>query len=127
MAALTRSGARKASEIVILIFLTLQFSRLAMVPAVIAGSAISSSSQRRPRVAAPSCGYLLPRDLQCAWWLGEMDDQPVRLGLNAQDVSMDEALVVDGLREFEMPVDCRSLGANCRGFVARFFDKRRCV
>jgi len=47
MAALTRSGARKASEIVMLIFLTLQFSRLAMVPAVIAGSAISSSSQRR--------------------------------------------------------------------------------
>ena len=56
-----------------------------------------------------------------------MDDQPVRLGLNAQDVSMDEALVVDGLREFEMPVDCRSLGANCRGFVARFFDKGRCA
>ena len=56
-----------------------------------------------------------------------MDDQPVPLDLNAQDVSMDEALVVDGLREFEMPVDCRSLGANCRGFVARFFDKGRCV
>jgi hypothetical protein len=49
MAALTRAGARNASEIVILIFRALQRSRLAMLSAVAAGSAISSSSQRRPR------------------------------------------------------------------------------
>ena len=49
MAALTRSGARKASEIVMLIFRALQFSRVAMLSALAVGSAMSSSSQRRPR------------------------------------------------------------------------------
>ena len=52
MAALTRSGARKASEMVMLIFLALQFSRLAMLSALAVGSAMSSSSQRRPRAIA---------------------------------------------------------------------------
>jgi len=52
MAALTRSGARKASEIVMLIFRVLQFSRFAMLSALAVGSATSSSSQRRPRAIA---------------------------------------------------------------------------
>jgi hypothetical protein len=46
MAAWTRSGARKASEIVMLIFRALQFSRFAMLSALVVGSAISSSRQR---------------------------------------------------------------------------------
>ncbi len=49
MAALTRSGARKASEIVIFTLRTLQPSRSAMPCAVAAASEVSSSSQRRPR------------------------------------------------------------------------------
>ena len=49
MAALTRSGARKASEIVMLTFRTLQPSRPAMLSVFAVGSAMSSSSQRRPR------------------------------------------------------------------------------
>ena len=39
MAALTKSGARKASEIVMLIFRTLQFSRVAMLSALAVGTA----------------------------------------------------------------------------------------
>ena len=49
IAALTRSGARKASEIVILTLRTLQPSRVAMLSAFAVGSAMSSLSQRRPR------------------------------------------------------------------------------
>jgi hypothetical protein len=49
MAALTRSGARNASEIVMFTFLVLQLSRLAMLSLVAVGSLTSSSSQRRPR------------------------------------------------------------------------------
>jgi hypothetical protein len=49
MAALTRSGARKASEIVMFTFRTLQPSRPAMLSVFAAGSAMSSSCQRRPR------------------------------------------------------------------------------
>jgi hypothetical protein len=49
MAALTRSGARKASEIVMFTFCTLQPSRPAMLSVFAVGSAMSSSSQRRPR------------------------------------------------------------------------------
>ena len=49
MAALTRSGARKASEIVMLTFRAVQPSRLAMLSVFAVGSAMSSSSQRRPR------------------------------------------------------------------------------
>ena len=49
MAALTRSGARKASEIVMFTFRTLQPSRPAMLSVFAVGSAMSSSSQRRPR------------------------------------------------------------------------------
>ena len=49
MAALTRSGARKASEIVMFTFRTLQPSRPAMLSVFAVGSAVSSSSQRRPR------------------------------------------------------------------------------
>jgi hypothetical protein len=53
-AALTRSGARKASEIVMLIFLALQFSPWLILSALAVGSATSSSSQRchlsRPRL-----------------------------------------------------------------------------
>jgi hypothetical protein len=45
MAALTRSGARKASEIVMLTFRTLQPSRPAMLSVFALGSAMSSSSQ----------------------------------------------------------------------------------
>ena len=49
MAALTRSGARNASEIVILTFRALQPSRFAMPSTFAFGSTLSSSSQRRPR------------------------------------------------------------------------------
>jgi len=49
MAAFTRSGARKASEIVMLTFRTLHRSRLAMLSALAFASARSSASQRRPR------------------------------------------------------------------------------
>ena len=48
MAALTRSGARKASEIVMFTFRTLQPSRRAMLSVFAVGSTMSSSSQRRP-------------------------------------------------------------------------------
>jgi hypothetical protein len=49
IAALTRSGARNASEIVMLTFRALQPSRLAIACTFAIGSALSSSSQRRPR------------------------------------------------------------------------------
>jgi hypothetical protein len=49
MAALTRSGARNASEIIILIFRVLHPSRFAMVSELAATSVINSLSQRRPR------------------------------------------------------------------------------
>src|ERR1035437_5779871 len=49
MAALTRSGARKASEIVMLIFRAQHLSRFAMLTVVAERSVTSSSSQRRPR------------------------------------------------------------------------------
>ncbi len=49
MAAFTRSGARKASEIVMLTFRMLHRSRLAMLSAFAFASARSSSSQQRPR------------------------------------------------------------------------------
>jgi hypothetical protein len=52
MAALTISGARKASEIVMLTFRTLQPSRFAMLSLDIDASVVSSSSQRRPRAIA---------------------------------------------------------------------------
>src|ERR1700730_13450630 len=52
MAAVTRSGARKASEIVIFTLRTLHLSRLAMLSVVAVSSAISSSSHRRPRAGA---------------------------------------------------------------------------
>ena len=48
-AALTRSGAKNASEIVMLTLRALQPSRSAMRSTVVVGSAINSSSQRRPR------------------------------------------------------------------------------
>jgi len=52
MAALTTSGARKASEIVMLTLRTLQLSHFATLSAVIDASVVSSSSQRRPRAIA---------------------------------------------------------------------------
>jgi hypothetical protein len=48
MAALTRSGARNASEIVMLTLRALQLSRFAIVSTVIAGSVMSSFNHRRP-------------------------------------------------------------------------------
>jgi hypothetical protein len=49
IAAVTRSGARKESEIVMLTLRTLQRSRLAMLSALTFASAIISASQRRPQ------------------------------------------------------------------------------
>ena len=49
IAAFTRSGARKASEIVMLTWRTLHLSRLAMLSTFAFASATSSLSQRRPR------------------------------------------------------------------------------
>ena len=114
MAALTRSGARKASEIVMLIFRALQFSRLAMLSALAVGSAMSSPSQQRPRAIATTnrarvserigraCSGRIPSGRRIsrrksAWRLGKMDDQPVWLDLDVGDVSMDEAAVISGL------------------------------
>ena len=51
MAAFTRSGARKASEIVIVTFCTLHFSRLAMLSGDTVGSATSwEELQISPRI-----------------------------------------------------------------------------
>jgi hypothetical protein len=52
MAALTRSGARKASEIVMLTFRRLHRSRFAMRSVVSDASIVSSLSHRRPRAMA---------------------------------------------------------------------------
>jgi len=52
MAALTRSGARKASEIVMLTFRRLHRSRFAMRSVVSDASFVSSLSHRRPRAMA---------------------------------------------------------------------------
>ena len=52
MAPLTRSGARKASEIVMLTLRALQPSRAAMTSTVASGTAVNSSSQRRPAQSA---------------------------------------------------------------------------
>jgi hypothetical protein len=52
MAALTRSGARKASEIVMLTLRGLQPASLAIDSMVAVGSVVSSTSQRRPRAMA---------------------------------------------------------------------------
>ena len=60
MAALTRSGARKASEIVMFTLRMLQVSRLAMVSVVADGSVVSSSSQRRPRATAATTSRAFP-------------------------------------------------------------------
>jgi hypothetical protein len=49
MAALTRSGARNASEIVMLTLRILHPSRFAILSALAVGSDVSSSSHRRPR------------------------------------------------------------------------------
>jgi hypothetical protein len=49
MAATTRSGARIASEIVMLTLRMLHLSRLAILSALAAASDVSSSSHRRPR------------------------------------------------------------------------------
>jgi hypothetical protein len=54
IAALTRSGARKASEIAMFTLRAVQPSRLAIVSAVAVGSMTSSSSQRRPRAMEAS-------------------------------------------------------------------------
>ena len=51
-AALTRSGARKASEIVILTCRTLHFSRVQRSATVVTRPETTSSSQRRPRAMA---------------------------------------------------------------------------
>jgi len=67
MAALTRSGARKASEIIIFTFRTLQFSRCAMRSAVVVASAISSSSHRRPRAMAATKVARVSERIGRAW------------------------------------------------------------
>jgi hypothetical protein len=62
---------------------------------------------RQNDLAAPSCRCLLPRDVKSArilatcfrfCCLGKMDEQLVWLDLNARNVIMDEALVINGLR-----------------------------
>ena len=39
---------------------------------------------------ASCCRCFPPRDLKCVWRLGKMDVQPVRLNINARDVSLDK-------------------------------------
>ena len=55
MAALTRSGARKASEIVMLTLRTLQLSRFAMLSVVIDASVVGSSSGPREKQSNRPC------------------------------------------------------------------------
>ena len=132
MAALTRSGARKASEIVMLTLRTLHPSRLAMLSAFAFASARSSSSQRRPRaidatssarvserIGRACCGgspagrrsHGAALMVSCAMGhagccrrcpltigrlcSGKLDDQLLRLDLDARDVGVDEAAVVN--------------------------------
>ena len=64
IAALTSSGARKASETVMLTLRTLQPSRVAMLAALAVGSVISSLSQRRPRDPAAT-GIMTMRRYRC--------------------------------------------------------------
>src|SRR6516162_984653 len=117
MAALTRSGARNASEMVILMFRVLHFSRLEMLSALAVGSAMTGNrgDQSRPRLRTyraslfgadplgqknfptPPCRCLPPRDRKSTRWLGKMNDQLVHLDLNVRDVSKDETAVVNGL------------------------------
>src|SRR5712672_266504 len=62
IAALTRSGARKASDTVMLTLRALHPVRLAMLSVVAAGSSISSLSQRRPcAIAATSVAFVSDR------------------------------------------------------------------
>ena len=64
MAALTRSGARKASEIVILILRTLHRSRYAMISAVIVGVGacyFSLTDPSMPAFSSPRSCSLLPQ------------------------------------------------------------------
>src|SRR6266481_4702535 len=155
MAAFTRSGARKASEIVMLTLRMLHRSRLAMLSAFACESVRSSSSQRRPRaidatrsardsrayrtsvlrwkprgqknLAPPRWRCLAPPDIQdvvavspltvgrlCS---GKVDDQLLRPDLDARDVGLDEATVVNRRRRFEMlpnrPYD-QHLDVGCR-------------
>jgi hypothetical protein len=90
-----------------LIFRALQFSRLAMLSAFAVESVMSSSSQRRPRAiaatlqqknfATPLCRYLPPRYRKSIRRFPKLDDQLVRLDLNAGDMSIDETTVINGL------------------------------
>jgi hypothetical protein len=93
MAALTRSGARKGSEIVMLIFRALHRSRFAMLSALAVGLVMSSTRQRRhgrsPRPISPASPNVSGEPVLAgvfrqgtarAWWLGKLDDQPVPAG-----------------------------------------------
>src|SRR5712671_3716489 len=62
IAALTRSGARKASDTVMLTLRTLHWAPVAMLSVVAAGSSISSLSHRRPcAIAAISVAFVSDR------------------------------------------------------------------
>jgi hypothetical protein len=75
---------------------------------------------------APSSRRLPPRDLKSArllatcyrfWCLSKMNDQLVRLNLDARDVSIDKTAVINGLRRFEMVpnrFDDQRLDRSCR-------------
>jgi len=82
------------------------------------GDAVGSrGSPRAEEFHDPSCRCLPPRDLECAWWRGKMDDRPVHLDLNARDMSTDKTPVADGLRGFEMVpnrFNDQSFGGSCR-------------
>src|SRR6266436_7219747 len=62
-AAFTRSGARNASEIVILACRMLHFSRAAMCSTLVTVPATISSSQRRPRAIAVTAQLKCPPDI----------------------------------------------------------------
>ena len=67
IAALTRSGARNASEMVMLTFLRLQPSRCAILPTFDVGSAINSPSHRRPRAMDATSKARVSGRLARAW------------------------------------------------------------
>ena len=69
MAALTRSGERNASEIVLLIFRGLQRSLFAMLSVVAVGLAVISSSQARPRAIDATSVARVSERMGRAFWV----------------------------------------------------------
>jgi len=122
IAALTRAGARNASEIILLTFLALHFSRFAMLSVVADGSVISSSSQCRPRaINATSVARVSERMGRAFWsWTNGGSGKMPRASLIREngfscprfDVVALRALKIAGTKNRQR--DCRSAKATSR-------------